>query len=100
MRPSAWAGPVCDRDKVRELVANQGQGTVEQVRDEYLFASHSGRYRPVASIDHFEEEQVLDDVQAGGPWTFLCNHAGFRRAVAVEHRGPPSLPSKLADIGR
>jgi hypothetical protein len=73
---------------VAHLIADQRQGAREEDGDQHLGAILSGRHWPVVGIDHFGDDEVLEEVQAGVLAALGSDAGGLGGAVDCTVDGP------------
>jgi hypothetical protein len=91
VRAAAWARRWGYLEHVADLVVNQWPGAAEEHGDQHFVAIHARRYRPVAFVDHFDDGEVLVEVQAGMPIALGGQHAGLGGGVLVEELLAPDF---------
>src|SRR5262245_28943916 len=64
MRPSACTLTVGDRHDIRNLVANERQGEVEEIGDQHLAAWDARRHRLVIRVDNLHNDNISEDVDS------------------------------------
>jgi hypothetical protein len=98
MHRATPARPLQERHLVGQFVADQREGSIEQIREVDLGRPDAGGNALAVEVHRLDDEKVIAQVHASAPAAADAHRTALRAEPPVVDRNPPHLLRRCTDL--